>query len=45
MIFGNAVPPGPNDNVDPDFVSVFPTPSATLVTGVIAPSFCSTARN
>ena len=43
MILGRGAPPGPYDSVVPDFVLSSPTPSATLVMGVAAPSLWSTA--
>ena len=45
MIFGSGAPPGPNDSVVPDAVLSSPTPSAMLVTRVLAPSLRSTAMN
>ena len=37
MIFGSGAPPGPNDSVVPEAVLSSPTPTAMLVTRVLAP--------
>src|SRR5215831_14479456 len=43
MIFGSGAPPGPYDSVVPDWVLSSPTPTAMLVTRVLAPRLRSTA--